>query len=199
MPLPRRDRELVQTVDAAFADAARRSGEWLVCRPGCTQCCIGAFAINALDAQRLRHGMEILETLDPQRANRVRERAHNYLRRVGRDFPGNTETGILDQSEAGHAAFEEFANDEPCPALDLSTGLCEVYEFRPMTCRVFGPPLRSEGGIGHCELCYHGASEGQIAACELLPDPAGLESELLRQLPQAEMDEQTIVAFCLTS
>src|SRR5215467_10641663 len=51
-----RDRKLIQIVDAALADTARRSGDWLVCRPGCTQCCLGAFAINQLDALRLQRG-----------------------------------------------------------------------------------------------------------------------------------------------
>ena len=195
MALPSRDRELVQIVDAAFADAARRSGDWLVCRPGCTQCCIGAFAINPLDAERLRHGMEILKTQDPERAARVSARARAYLERLSGDFPGNTQTGILDESESAQEAFEEFANDEPCPALDPKTGLCEVYEFRPMTCRVFGPPVRTEGGIGHCELCYHGASEAQSAACEMVADPEDLEAELLAELQTGP----TIVAYCLIS
>ena len=40
-----------------------------------------------------------------------------------------------------------------------------------MTCRVFGPPVRSEGGLGVCELCFQGASEEAVAACEMVPDP----------------------------
>ena len=59
--LPAGDQELVQIVDAAFADAAQRSGKWLLCRPGCTQCCIGVFEINQLDAMRLRQGMAELK------------------------------------------------------------------------------------------------------------------------------------------
>ena len=43
-----------------------------------------------------------------------------------------------------------------------------------MTCRVFGPPVRSEDGLGVCELCFHGASEKEIAACEMSPDPNDL-------------------------
>ena len=60
MGLPAGDRELVQIVDAALADAARRAGAWLVCRLGCTQCCYGAFAISELDALRLGAGMAAL-------------------------------------------------------------------------------------------------------------------------------------------
>src|SRR6266849_9800536 len=57
---------LIQIVDAALADATRRSGEWLVCRPGCTQCCVGVFAINRLDTVRLQQGLADLEKTDPQ-------------------------------------------------------------------------------------------------------------------------------------
>jgi hypothetical protein len=106
---PSRDRELIQIVDAALADAARVAGDWLVCRPGCTQCCVGAFAIN-----------------------------------------------------------------------------------------VFGPPVRNDdGGLGVCELCFHGASLEQIAACEMVPDPHRLEDEIVAAMPSLEGERQTIVAFAL--
>jgi len=51
-----------------------------------------------------------------------------------------------------------------------------------MTCRVFGPPVRSEDGLGVCELCFQGASDKEIAACEMKPDPDDLESRLLEEL-----------------
>jgi Fe-S-cluster containining protein len=197
---PAADQQLVQIVDAALADAARKSGEWLVCRPGCTQCCIGPFAINQLDAARLRHGLEELAACDPQRAARVRARAQESVSRLSATFPGDPATGLLDESETAEARFAEFADDEPCPALDPQTGTCDLYAYRPMTCRTFGPPVRSgpEGGLGVCELCYHGASHKQIAACEMVPDPDDLESKLLRELEEATGAKgNTIVAYCL--
>jgi Fe-S-cluster containining protein len=196
----RRDRELVQIVDSAFADAAHRSGEWLVCHPGCTQCCIGVFPVNALDAVRLREGLKKLEKLAPERAARVRERAQDAVSRLARDFPGDPITGLLHETDEAVRRFANFANDEPCPALDPVTGLCELYESRPMTCRVFGPPLRSEDGLGACELCFQGASDEQIAACEITPDPDDLESTLVQEVEKATGTQgQTIVAYCLTS
>ncbi len=182
-------------MDAALADAARRSGVWLVCRPGCTQCCIGPFPISQIDAERLRCGMAELERADPQRAKRVRERANGSVARLRAEFPGDPRTGILDESEAAQRRFETFADDEPCPALDLETGLCDVYAARPITCRTFGPPMRTEeGGLGVCELCYHGASEEEIAACEVKIDPEELEAELLEKSGKRG---QTIVAWVL--
>ena len=198
MRLPAGDQRLVQIVDAALADAARRSGDWLVCKLGCTQCCIGVFAINQLDALRLREGLAELEAAEPIRAARVRERARASSERLAADFPGNPASGILDESDEAAEQFESFANDEPCPALNPRTGACELYAHRPMTCRVFGPPVRSEDGLGVCELCYHGATGEQIAACEMSPDPEDLEGQLSEELQQdTGLHGKTIVAFAL--
>lgn len=192
---PRNDQQLVQIVDAALADAARRSGDWLVCQPGCTQCCIGPFPISPLDAERLRKGMAELERSDPRRAREVRRRARESAARLRAEFPGDPCTGILEDSEEAQERFEGFADDEPCPALDPATGLCDVYAARPMTCRTFGPPMRTaEGGLGVCELCYHGASDKEIAACEVHVDPDRLESWLLKKSGKRG---ETIVAWVL--
>jgi Fe-S-cluster containining protein len=196
----RGDQKLIQIVDAALADATRRSGHWLACRPGCTQCCVGAFAINQLDALRLQRGLADLDRRDPKRAGRIRQRARASVARLSPDFPGDTVSGILHEGEEAEEQFADFANDEPCPVLDPETGLCELYESRPMTCRVFGPPVRSEDGLGVCELCFQGASHKQIAACEMKPDSDDLESRLLGQVEKSTGKRgNTIIAFCLAS
>jgi Fe-S-cluster containining protein len=192
------DRKLIQITDAAFADAARRSGEWLVCRPGCTQCCVGVFAINQLDALRLQQGLMELENEDPARAQRIKRRTRNSISRLSKGFPGDPTTGMLDEGDEAKQRFAEFANDEPCPVLDPLTGTCDLYESRPMTCRVFGPPVRSEEGLGACELCYHGATDEEIIACEMRPDPDDLESALVEELERTTGKKgHTIVAYAL--
>jgi Fe-S-cluster containining protein len=198
--LPAGDHELVQILDAALADTARRSGEWLVCKPGCTQCCVGVFAINQLDAARLQQGLAELIVSEPERAQSLRERARKSVERLADDFPGDPVTGLLDPSEEAEARFEDFGNDELCAALDPATGLCDLYQARPMTCRVFGPPVRSEQGLGVCELCYHGATEEQIEACEMPVDPEGREAELLQEFEQSSGKHgRTLVAFALSA
>src|SRR5581483_4865747 len=192
------DSDLIQIVDASLAEAARKAGAWLVCRPGCTQCCYGAFAINALDAERLRAGMAALRAAEPITAQAIEERARAWIAAYGADLPGDPQTGVLGTSEEGQQRFEDFANDAPCPALDLTTGLCSVYAWRPMTCRVFGPPVRTAGAdnteaLGHCELCFADATAEQVAACEM-PVPQELEEKLLDELGSKG---ETVVAFAL--
>ena len=87
MPLqaPARDPQLIQIVNSALADAFQKSAKWLACKPGCSQCCVGVFAINQVDAIRLRKGLADLEQQDPERAARIRERVQGFSRP---SFPG---------------------------------------------------------------------------------------------------------------
>jgi Fe-S-cluster containining protein len=198
--LPAADQRLIQIVDAALAETTRKSGEWLVCRKGCTQCCFGPFAISQLDAVRLQKGLKDLTSSDPERAARIRERAQQAVKQLSPTFPGDVKTGILGEDEDAEAAFAGFADEEPCPALDPATGACDLYNARPMTCRTFGPPVRSgpEEALAVCELCYHGATDQQIADCEMAPDPDNLEEKLIAQTEELTGKRgNTIVAFCL--
>jgi Fe-S-cluster containining protein len=190
------DAKLIQIVDAALVEAAQRSGSWLVCRLGCTQCCMGPFAITQLDARRLRRGLAELELNDPARATCIRQRARQAVARISHDFPGDAVTGLLAENK-----FPDSMDDEPCPALDPETGACDLYAARPITCRTFGPPVRAgEESVGVCELCFQGASDAEIAACEVETDPDGVEQVLLEELEQLTgTHSETIVAFALAS
>ncbi len=196
------DGTLLQIVDRALADTARKSGAWLVCKPGCSQCCHGAFAINLLDVKRLRAGLEELGKTDPERARRVVERAAAYVDETREQFPGDPETGVLGSDEASQDGFEAFENERACPVLDPESQTCDLYTARPMTCRVFGPPVRNAEGFGVCELCYDGATSEEIANCELIPDPDRLEDKLLSALEAVadcneNMPASTIVAHAV--
>lgn len=196
------DETLLRIVDQALADTAVRSGEWLVCKPGCSQCCHGAFAINLLDAVRLKQGLVELRQHDPEKAQRVEERSAAYVTETRGHFPGDPETGVLGQDDDAQSAFENFENERACPVLDPESQTCDLYEARPMTCRIFGPPVRNPEGLGVCELCYQGASGEQIGGCEMVPDPEDLEGRLLAEIEAKEGCNEkgtfnTIVGYAL--
>lgn len=186
------DRELIQIVDAAMAEAVRLSGPWVVCERGCADCCKGPFPITHLDVWRLRQGLAELERRDPVSAARVQWRSREAVARLV-DYPGDLTTGILDEDEDAEERFAALPDEDYCPALDPTTLTCDLYESRPVTCRIFGPAVRSGGDVlGVCELNYQGATDEQIVACQVHVDPDGLEDGLLEGL-----SEQTIVAFAL--
>ena len=151
---------LVQIVDAALAEAVRKGGAWIACKPGCYDCCLGPFPITPSDAARLREGMSVLDLSDPQRAARIRARA-----------------SVVQQ------------DDDPCPLLDPEHGTCDLYDFRPLTCRVFGPALAWDSeAVAVCEKCFVGATDEEIARCSVSLDSALLD----------DTDTETTVAEALT-
>jgi Fe-S-cluster containining protein len=114
--------------------------------------------------------------LDDATAQRVRERATSYL------------AAIRSYDQEG---LPEDMDDVACPALDPDTGTCDLYDARPVTCRTFGPAVKTaEGAIATCELCFVGASEEQIAACAV---------EIGRGALELDSPEATLVAFALLS
>ena len=126
-----------------------RAGPGWSAGPAAPNAAWGRFPITQLDARRLREGLAELERATAQRAARVRERARQAVAAAATD-------------------------DDPCPALDPSTGTCDLYAARPITCRIFGPPVRyGSEAVGVCELCFQGASDEEIAACQVEIDPQG--------------------------
>lgn len=203
MKMPNRDGELLQIMDAELARAAEVAGEHLVCKKGCTACCHGAFRISQLDAARLRTAMAEMWEARPELASEIERRAKKWIAENGVEFPGSLTTGLLGESDDERARFEEYANDVACPALNLETGLCEVYEARPMTCRVFGPPVRMDSqdageaeALGHCELCFTEATEEEVRKCEMSV-PHELEAGVMKELEGAESLGETLVVFAL--
>jgi Fe-S-cluster containining protein len=204
-PVPDRshDQDLIQIVTAALASATARSGPHLVCRPGCTQCCVGVFPIAHRDAAYLREGLAALTHTDPEKSQRIHTRVRESLVRLDPWFPGNVSTGILSEDDDQTILFEEFANDEPCPVLDPTTGTCDLYESRPILCRTFGPPMQTPGDNGEtnlatCELCYTHATTEEIAACELDPAIPALEAASSAAFNAAHhLHGETLIAYAL--
>jgi Fe-S-cluster containining protein len=176
----------------------------LVCRPGCSQCCIGVFPIAHQDAARLLEGITALEQTDPKKVQRIRERVEASLTRLNPWFPGDRTTGVLNEDYETSALFTDESEDalgdnEPCPVLDPATGTCDLYEHRPILCRTFGPPMRTEeNNLATCELCFIHATTEEIAACELDPTiPAREEASNQAFNAAHNLHGQTLIAYAL--
>jgi Fe-S-cluster containining protein len=193
------DRRLIAVVDGAAAEAARRAGERLVCRAGCTECCLGPFPITALDAARLEAGLSGLAASDAGRAGRVRERANAAARALAADFPGDARSGVLGEDEAARDAFFTRHAAMPCPVLDPETGFCELYAHRPVSCRTFGPPMRIEGeALPPCRLCFQGSPAEEIEACRVTLDCHDIEGPLTARVEEAvARSGETVIAMAL--
>ena len=189
------DAELVRRVDAQVAVATARAGDHVTCRLGCTHCCIGPFPITALDARRLRVGLQELRRHRPWDADAVLSRARSQWAEMHDDFPGDPEIGSLGEDDEARAGFAEQHAEAPCPALDPGTGACLLYEARPVTCRQFGLPARFGEAVAEaCELNFTEGDGATIAAATVDADADDIEARLLALLGDPA---ETVIAAAL--
>ena len=193
------DATLVRAVDDEMAGAVQRAGPLFACGPGRTDCCRGPFPINLLDARRLQRGLEALARASPERSAAARARAEKAVARLAPGFPGNASSGLLTGDEGAEEAFARSHAVEPCPTLDPATGLCDLYEWRPLACRTLGPPVRiGETDLAPCPYCFRDAPPADIERCRARPDPEGREDAIVAELERRlGLRGDTIIAFAL--
>jgi Fe-S-cluster containining protein len=182
-----------------FEVAAANAGQWLACRPGCAECCFGPFPITRLDVRRLRIGLSLLGESDPRRALAVRRRAEQAVAVLAEGFPGDPVTGRLTGEEPTLDRFFERHGSLPCPALDPGTQRCDLYAWRPVSCRTYGPPTRfGDERSPPCRLCFVDASAESIEASRMVPDRDGQEQRILAGMGVLGGEEwETLIAFAL--
>lgn len=188
--MSRNDAQILEVIDAAISESRSRAGKWIACRAGCSECCYAAFPVTALDAERLRRG---LATLDSARAEAIRERARRYVEAILLEFPGEWQSGRLDDNDEWRDwFFARMKGRAACPALDEARGECELYEHRPVACRVYGHLIQiGETAPGMCRLCFVGAQAQEIEAARVgVEDAAAIDEPGLA-------DGETLVAFAL--
>jgi Fe-S-cluster containining protein len=106
--------------------------------------------------------------------------------------------GATPGGEAEEEAFLERHAALPCPALDPSSGLCDLYAHRPIACRTYGPPMRIGGeDLAPCRLCFDGAPPEETAARRTELDVAEAEAPLEEAALEAGFPGPTLVALAL--
>lgn len=193
------DEVLLADVDNAMSRARELAGSRWACGPGRTECCHGPFPINALDARRLRRGLAVLRATDSPRADALERRVEDAGRTLAVDFPGDPLTGVLGEDDAAEEGFCASHAGDACPVLDPATGLCDLYGWRPLSCRTFGPPVRlGTENLPGCPHCFAPCSPDEIERLRVTPDPQSVEDELLAELETRDGERgETLIAFAL--
>jgi Fe-S-cluster containining protein len=135
---------LVATADAAFERVKQAHADCVKCEETCSDCCFALFDLTLIEALYIQHhfnekfkGSSKIEFLE--KANRADRRIYKIKRKAYQELQaGRNEGEIL-----AEMAFERVR----CPLLN-EEDLCELYEYRPLTCRFYGIPT-AIGGAGH--------------------------------------------------
>lgn len=148
-------KKIVDSADKVFEQIKKEYSDCVSCKIECSDCCHALFDISFVEAlyisQRFRekfNGPELDKLLD--KANKADRKIYKLKKEAYKDFKeGKDETAI----------FEKIAEERiRCPMLN-DFDQCDIYEFRPITCRLYGVPT-AIGGKGHtCGLS--GFKKGQ--------------------------------------
>jgi Fe-S-cluster containining protein len=143
--------ELLSRVDAWFAGCAGKHKSAINCCSGCAECCRALFDITLLDAFYLKSGFD---RLDPETKGAVLVKARERLAGLQVLWPDFTEPYILNyRPEEEWTILMPDDDETPCLLLGKD-GICPLYDFRPMTCRLHGLPLVDfSGEVLHDEWC----------------------------------------------
>ena len=135
---------LVAQADTAFDRVKAAHSDCVKCEEKCADCCFALFDLTLIEALYIHHkfnekyqGTEKAELLE--KSNRADRRIYKIKRKAYNDLQaGKNEGEIL-----AAMALERVR----CPLLNEKE-LCDLYEYRPITCRFYGVPT-AIGGAGH--------------------------------------------------
>ena len=135
---------LVAQADTAFDRVKAAHSDCVKCEEKCADCCHALFDLTLIEALYIHHkfndkyqGSEKAELLE--KSNRADRRIYKIKRKAYKELQdGKNEGEIL-----AAMALERVR----CPLLN-EKDLCDLYDYRPLTCRFYGIPT-AIGGAGH--------------------------------------------------
>lgn len=129
--------QVFNTVRARYADNVR-------CEKGCSDCCHALFDLTLVEALYVNTAFNARFTgKDRTRILKRADEADRLVHRLKRD----AFRAVKDGQNAQEILLEMGKVRVRCPLLD-DKGLCEMYDARPVTCRIYGVPT-AIGGEAH--------------------------------------------------
>jgi Fe-S-cluster containining protein len=135
---------LVEKAAAAFDRVKAAHAECVKCEEKCADCCFALFDLTLIEALYLHHkfnekfeGSVKVELVE--KANRADRQIYKIKRKAFKELQSGRNEGEL----LAEMALERLR----CPLLS-EKDLCELYDYRPLTCRFYGIPT-AIGGAGH--------------------------------------------------
>ncbi|MGB5157835.1 YkgJ family cysteine cluster protein [Desulfobacterium sp. N47] len=135
---------IVATADDLFDKVKNNYPDCVKCKMLCSDCCYALFDLTLIEALYINHKIKI--GFDINERMRLAEKANSADREVfklKKKAYDNFKSGMKEDEILYDLATKKIR----CPLLN-EKGCCDIYEFRPITCRLYGIPF-SIGGIAH--------------------------------------------------
>jgi len=143
-PFFKKYEELVAMANTVFERVKKEYPECVTCKLECCDCCYALFDLSLIEGLYINYhfnkkfkGKERDRLID--KSNRADREAYRIKKKAYKDLKaGKKEDDIL--TDIAEKRIR-------CPLLN-EQNLCDMYEYRPITCRLYGIPT-TIGGSGH--------------------------------------------------
>ncbi len=135
--------KLASQADRVFERVKKQYPACVNCKKGCTDCCYALFDLTLVEALYLNHKFKAAFGANPdmmEKANKADRAVFRLKKRALREMKDNKKDEVAILYEMGRERIR-------CPLLN-ERELCSLYEYRPITCRLYGIPTAIQG-IGH--------------------------------------------------
>lgn len=135
---------LVQSVDTAFKRVEQQYSQQVTCHIGCDDCCYALFDVTLIEALYINHRLHSVLTPETredflEKCNKADRQTYKIKKQAWKRF----EEGLPEDEILTAIAAERVR----CPCLN-DQNQCDIYAFRPLTCRLYGIPT-AIAGKGH--------------------------------------------------
>jgi Fe-S-cluster containining protein len=129
--------KLCREADTLFQKVKQQCPEEVACDNGCTDCCYALFDLSLVEAMYINSAFQ--QKLDQAKRSEILKRAdqadrqtHKLKYYIAKEQKKGKDTSEILQQAGSYRVR--------CPLLD-DQGRCELYEARPVTCRIYGIPM----------------------------------------------------------
>jgi Fe-S-cluster containining protein len=139
--------ELAGSVNKAFKQIANDFPKEVNCRPGCSDCCHALFDLTLIEAIYISKKFRETYTDDIKRHEIIDRAAaaDREIYRLKKKAFDDQKNGASDIEIIGKMAMERVR----CPLLN-NNNECDLYDYRPLNCRVYGVPTETSGASHIC-------------------------------------------------
>ena len=144
-PVFKKYEALVGQIDQVFEDVRRQHPEAVKCKLECADCCHALFDLSLVEALYINRKF-LSEALEARREAIIEEadRTDRQIYQLKRKAFKAVKAGEKAEEQV---LLEMAAERVRCPLLN-DENKCDLYPYRPVTCRLYGIPT-AIGGRGH--------------------------------------------------
>lgn len=142
--------QILRVSDTAFSKIHEEFPEQVACEKGCSDCCNALFDLAFIEALYVNYHFHKKFDLQAQapiieRANKADRAVYKLKKKAFKE---------IQKGKAEEDVLQEMAKErERCPLLN-DQNECEMYDHRPLTCRLYGVPTAIGGKAHICGLSH---------------------------------------------